>query len=131
MTDIDLSKIQPGDLVKIDIRVSPDMEWLPVKGWREVVQERDALCVDEYAIAYAAGAVRADLIRVRAHKPAPTAVPTEPGTRFRATVRGVPDQVVIMAVRGRGMPYLTVCEVDYRRWHSAEDITDVRDVVLP
>jgi len=61
VSKIDVSKIKPGDLVKIDIRVSPDMEWLPVKGWREVVQERDALCVDEYG-----GAGRQPRLRQRA-----------------------------------------------------------------
>gem|GEM_PF-2798802 len=176
MTDIDLSKIKLGDLVKIDVRANPDVEWAPVKGWREVkADELGYLYVSGWAVRTPRG-LRHSWIRVRAHKPAPEVderiaawhkvakrpaftpcydadgplldamlarldelterkpapvpIPTEPGTRFRATVMGVPDQIVTV-LEHTPPDYITARAVKGCYLHTAKDITNVHDVVLP
>jgi len=132
MTDIDVSKIKPGDLVKIDVRWTVPDPWLSIKGWHKVTEnDLGQLCAAGQMLRWRDGSAASDYICVRRHKPVPQPIPTEPGTRFRATVRGVPDQVV-MRVDGAGLAtYVTVDEVNGLRWHGPRYIADVHDVVLP
>jgi len=128
--EIDVTKIKPGDLVKIDVRWSISDPWLSIKVWHEVTENGNHLCAAGQVIRWSYGEP-ADFVRVRAHKPAPTtSIPTIPGTRFRATVRGVPDQIVMVSYSTE-LPYVTAAQVVGRDVHGAEDITDVHDVVLP
>lgn len=129
MTDIDASKIKPGDLVKVSFEHDDDV-WFDIKGWHEVRDRGTHIEAGSCVIRHADGTT-VSTVHVRAHKPAPVPLPTEPGTRFRATVMGVPDQVV-MRVEGAGLAtYVTADEVHGSRWHGPRYITDVHDVVLP
>jgi len=143
MTDIDVSKIKPGDLVKIEVCWGAKALWLSANGWHRVTEEGGCLRAADVVIRNMDGSASKSN-RVRKHKPAPQPIPTEPGTRFRATVLGVPDQIVTVLGRtptgatGQGKSvyttspdYITARAVKGCYLHTAEDITGVHDVVLP
>lgn len=57
-------------------------------------------------------------------------LPTTPGTVLKATVRGVPD-VLVVRTGADHKEWLTVNEVGNHWWHDSEHITDWKVVYTP
>jgi len=133
MTDIDVTKIQPGDQVKLQVFLN-DLGWTNVKGWHTVRRNAlGALLANGRTILHVNG--RTPLgVRVRAFRPAPemeqkvqpVPIPTELGTRFTATVRGEPNHIVFVIVQ-----YVTAYPAGGTMWHRPRDITNITCIERP
>lgn len=123
---VDVSTIEAGDKVKPDYRDGGT--WFSFKGWHEVTATANgSLVVGSFLLRRADGTAPT-YTRIRAHRPAPVPVPTEPGIAFVATVRGVPDVPTFVSDDMFGARYVTARVVEGFIWHGPEHITDVRQV---
>jgi len=138
--EIDYTKIRPGDKVKLSFRSIGQNTWIKIKGWQVVEGGGlgQSVIVAGFVVFNRDMPVVLRTAKVRAHKSAHKALPQIPaptlaGTRFKATVRGCPNQTVfVINTEDLGMlRYVTSTQITGNILHTSWDITDVHDVEPP